>query len=528
MAGRRVIGLVLAGLAVALATATAGAESPAALADAYLSAVLDGDHAAAVALWSEADRSAATRLGLEYADTSPKIDSASPLWLHRTDLRAGRVSVRVVAAEAGELRYRLRAGGDSLDVAYPCVREAAGWRLTRTETLLVARWPTRRTEYVALIAQPSHDVSEAALARLDAFVDETCRRLEVPPARLTRLREAKLGYLLCDPDTVEALVGAPTVGVAQLQTDLVITSEPCHLHELAHLLMNYALGDPPLYTLPLMQEGAAVALGGRWGRAPAVMSSLGRFALDEGFVSLDALLTWDDFYAVSADMSYAPAGLWAGWLLDELGGARFLDLYRALSGPLDAVRGLTAEEVRARVSEAAGRSWRELEDGFVAYLETLSCGGIWAVDEARGDARGDALVGARGAAPGAARGTELVRLSAGGGEAALFVTGSQLTWELDAPRGALVLNGLDAVGPSRLHDEIFPGRTRGDAILALVWSPEEIGLYDFRTDLLLAKFVAGFCPGLELRPAPDRPATFRIDRSLVPAGVWRDASTDLP
>jgi len=483
-------------------------ETPAVLAGSYLDAVLDGDWETARALWSATDLAASRRLDVTYRDRPFKLDNASLLVLERERCRTGEIAVTVDGIETdaagARISYRLSIGGESATVGYHATPTENGWRLVKPETALIAGWPRRRTEYLALCVQPTREMSEAAIRRLDDFVAETCRRLAVTPQRLEHLRTHKLGYVLADEGTVTRIVGVPTAGITLLQTDTVVTSEPCHQHELAHLLVNYALRNPPLYTLPVMQEGAAVALGGRWGRAPAVMEALGRFTLVEGFLELDDLLTWHGFHGHGADLTYAPAGLLAGYLLDVLGGDGFLSLYRDLSGDLADVQALEAATVRDRIRASAGMAWQDLRSAFDGYMEGLSCGGIRTADPGDGP----------------------IVAEVQGSGLALTIRDRGL-WlrcvvETDTPpaSGALLLLG-DRPGPaSRLRAERFPERPDTAARGALVFSQEEIGLYDFRTDLLLAKFVAGFCQDVAVASRDGGRLDFMIRRDVLPVGDW--------
>ncbi len=502
--------------ALLLCRGSAATAAPTELADTYLQAILDDDWETARGCWSPADLASSTRLGITYADLPLKLDSASLLVLERRLCRSGGIDVTVSGIDddtsRARIRYELRAGEERATVTYHAAPTAEGWRYVSPDAALSAGWPRTRTEYLDLRVQPPLTISETALRRLDAFVTETCAHLAVPPARMDLLRAEKLGYYLCDEATVAEIVGAPTRGVALLQTDAVVTSEPCHLHELAHLLVNFALQDLPLYTLPFLQEGAAVALGGRWGRAPEVMGLLGRFTLQEGFLDVEDLFTWDGFHAHSADLTYAPSGLLVDFLLARLGGEGFLDLYRAGSGDLDDLRRLDRSTVTARIRDAARCEWEPLRRDFETFMADGPCGGIRTDDEGKGEI--------------------LASTRASGLAVTVSDGGRWLRWVVEADEppvaGALSLLGPDAAATSRLFAEQFPGRVHTGERMAVVFSPEEVGVYDFRTDLLLAKYVAAFCPSQTLVSADGRRLAFMTSRDLFPDGEWRITLVDEP
>ena len=56
--------------------------------------------------------------------------------------------------------------------------------------------------------------------------------------------------------------------------------------------------------------------------------------------------------------------------------------------------------------------------------------------------------------------------------------------------------------------------------MALVFSPEEVGLYDFHTDLLLAKYVASFCPDFIIATDNGGRLEFSTDREMLQNRDW--------
>jgi hypothetical protein len=488
--------------------------SPAKLAEAYLQAILQDDWAAAAQLWLHEDLAASRRLGIRYLDQPFKLDSASSLVLNRERYRAGEVHASVgevkVDGATARIRILLQEGSRADSTSYFAVATDRGWRLASPITALTADWPRSNTEFLEIRVMPPWNISDAVVLALDRFVTETCARLEIGQERLELLRTRKIGYVWCPEETVAELVGAPTRGVALLQTDTVVTAEPCHLHEVAHLLVNFGLQELPLYTLPFLQEGTAVALGGRWGRGPEVMHGMGRFALDAGLLQPEELLTFESFWSHMPDLTYAPSGVLVGCLLDLLGGGRFLELYRDLSGDLVHVRSLELETVRSRLATAAGLRWEEVRSRLDEYMDRLSCGGLLS-----GDLEG---------------GEPVDRLEGGNLTVTLTSDGAWLNWTIQALAGpavgAVLFRGPDSLPEaipepgSRLFAEQFPDREFNGELMALVFSPEEIGLYNFWTDLLTAKFVASFCPELAVVVNEGRELRFRIDPKILPEPGW--------
>jgi len=119
--------------------------------------------------------------------------------------------------------------------------------------------------------------------------------------------------------------------MCNLAYDYLITTFNCHYHELLHLLINYKLKNLPLYTHPFLQEGFAVALGGRGGKEPEVILNLGCFLEKSGFPSYKDLLNSNNYKSNDASMSYPLSGLYNDFLLKEISIEKYLKLYLKFS-----------------------------------------------------------------------------------------------------------------------------------------------------------------------------------------------------
>jgi len=464
----------------------------------YSRSVIAGDHAAARACWHPDDLAAAARLGLAYAGEAPKVDLDSPLWTHVQAIRdtvfghrfgpptilqsgpfAGHASLMLVVDPRGPNRatkqYLLEPDGQG------------GWLLARHERLLAERGPATAGRFVTVFERRTGapwTLPEHLLTDLDAAVAEMAARLGYTTRRLDDLERAQLHYLLADPPTVDYVAGARTVGVAMLPTDMVVTSHPHHAHELAHLLVNSWLEGPPLFTLPLLQEGLAVNLGGRWGRHSRVLDRIGRKLLLAGDPTIDQMLTRDAFHALGPDMTYAPAGVFAGFLLDAFGPGGLRAAYLAASGSLTEVAAWSSDEVKQRLATALQVSWDDLAARFAASLDDGSVPGLQPVD-------GDWLA--------AARVREGPQQHSQGLRARLLQHEGAAGVLVDADRGpaaaALLFGGGDPEAqPNPLFAEHFPGATYRGETHALILTPAEARLYDYRRQILLELHSEGFWP----------------------------------
>ena len=124
------------------------------------------------------------------------------------------------------------------------------------------------------------------------------------------LEKQKIGYIFCaDEKGVEKITGFNAKGLAMLGTDEVVTSYQTHFHEVAHILINYKLKLLGLYTLPFFMEGFAVAVGGRGGMAPRVVTDLGYFLQKSGQLTYDSIFTFDQFRSTDGSITYPVAVL---------------------------------------------------------------------------------------------------------------------------------------------------------------------------------------------------------------------------
>ncbi|MEJ2635775.1 MAG: hypothetical protein P8184_10845 [Calditrichia bacterium] len=199
------------------------------------------------------------------------------------------------------------------------------------------------------------------MERLNRFVRCMADTLEYTPEQLNRLRKNKIHYFICrNQDEIEKLSGYRARGMYYIPYDYIITTYNCHFHELVHLLVNYRLQTLPLYTLPVLQEGIAVACGGRGGRDPDVILHMGAFLQNSGLLDFRDLLSWLGFHENNASLTYPLAGLYARFLLEKMGSAAFLSLYRKYSGGEDIVSRLRIPENEL----PSARAWAKYLSGY--------------------------------------------------------------------------------------------------------------------------------------------------------------------
>lgn len=208
-------------------------------------------------------------------------------------------------------------------------------------TYFTKGWQKKESKYFNFNIEEPKYFNEYCIKRLDDFVDMIADTLGYTISEKRILEKEKLGYIFCaDEKGVEKITGFNAKGLAMLGTDEVVTSYQTHFHEVAHLLINYKLKTLGLYTLPFFMEGFAVTVGGRGGMAPRVVTDLGFYLQKTGELTYNSIFTFDQFRSMDGSMTYPVSGLYNSFLLSELGGEKYLELYKKVNGDLEYVKGL--------------------------------------------------------------------------------------------------------------------------------------------------------------------------------------------
>ena len=193
--------------------------------------------------------------------------------------------------------------------------------------------------FIFYISDPEY-FNQYSVYRLEDFISDIFSVLNYTKDETQQLKEEKIIYILCkDEVEIEKLTGYKARGMFNLAYDYIITTFNCHYHELLHLLINYKSKDLPLYTHPFLQEGFAVAFGGRGGKEPEVIQNLGYFIAESNFFNYKELLSSDDFRNFDVSMSYPMSGLYNDFIISRLGIDNYLKLYLKYSA--DDINGLT-------------------------------------------------------------------------------------------------------------------------------------------------------------------------------------------
>jgi hypothetical protein len=185
--------------------------------------------------------------------------------------------------------------------------------------------------FIFYVSEPKY-FNNYSIEMLEDFYKYVYTFFELGTENERTLLKAKIIYILCkDENEIEKLTGYKARGMCNLAYDYLITTFNCHYHELVHLLINFKLKKLPLYTHPFLQEGLAVAVGGRGGKEPQVIINLGYYLVDSGFMNYKDLLDADGFKNYDASMSYPMCGLYNDFMLGIYVFDEYLKIYRKYS-----------------------------------------------------------------------------------------------------------------------------------------------------------------------------------------------------
>ncbi len=193
-------------------------------------------------------------------------------------------------------------------------------------------WVHTDSEYIRYHCSSDKAIAKEAMFILDERIEEFFTYFPQRNHELDSLRIHKLDYFYCpDLNTIELLTSYKTRGILFLNQDYVVSTYPAHFHEVTHFLINYYLKNNEIYTHTFLQEGLAVALGGRGGQSTDALMEAGKFLLDTGMVTHTDYFDAIKFQGEHPSLSYPVAGLLTRIMLDHYSVDEYLTLYKRYS-----------------------------------------------------------------------------------------------------------------------------------------------------------------------------------------------------
>jgi hypothetical protein len=427
------------------------------------------------------------RLGISYKDVPQKYFIAYDI---DNNIKA--------AIKNGEMKYELsseRTGDHSSVLTFNV--PAAGYRQSFyfIESFVVSpakyysqKWQHKESKYFRFYISNPALFNDYAVSRLDEFVTRAETLLGYTKEEAEELQKNKIYYFLCNDDAeIEKLTGYKSKGNYILSCDYIITTYNCHFHEIVHLLMNNKLKSLPLFTHPFLQEGLAVAAGGRGGYEPGVMMQLGAFEQKSGYADYKEYLSFNDFRNNDASFTYPLSGLYNMFLLRDFGFEKYEQLYRKYSGSIDE---LSASVIDPALLPSA--------DKWIAFVSEYSAAAITpgiTANNAEVIYNNDSLIIAKD-------------------KTNLYVKS----------KGNIIISGSTNIHgyTSKLFKEEVPGKMYNGEKYFIKVSKSEVSLYNLYTNNLIANYAMGFSS--DMKPVPENDGYYLF---TLPVNLFREETSGL-
>lgn len=508
---RLTIAAMLIGLLAGAAGTSIAADRPVDILGEYFDLLISGNVESAMYLWNEPSLERASRFGIVYTDIPLKNDCNSPvirdLKLFRNHLQP--VAKRIIALDDQNyqrLLYSSIVEGELVEHNYYMYFDGNYWWLCYPQDYYCRDWPVRESRYLRLHVDPSAEryLNPVSIEAADSFIERIADSLKLSKDQMKMLRDEKIDYFYCGSDsTIEQITGHLVKGVFDLPSNDLISSFFPHYHELIHFLVTLKLQRLPLYAQPLLREGIAVTWGGRWGKTPTSLLDLGGFLYREKIVDLDSMLTMSLFELHSgADIGYPVAGLFCAFLLDRMGRERFFEVYLKLSGDFETVYAQTVPEVKQIFVEAAKtKDWAGFLERFDKFIEKVL--------DSRLMIRPGTL----------AKGKVLIEGDNYIVRANKHWLGFEFSFEPGQKTTGNLMFGFDkrlAAVSSILFGEQYGVATNVDGYrFGVRFDRNEVGLYDYATSHLMAKYIWGITPSDDYFDEANNRITLMLHKDLL-------------
>lgn len=206
-------------------------------------------------------------------------------------------------------------------------------------------WKRLSSKFFDFLISDETMFNDYCMYKLDEYVDKTASLLNLSEKEKTELSEKKILYVFCkNQDEIKNITGYGSRGQFVINYDAVVTTYPCHFHEVSHFLINYKLKNLPLYTLPFIQEGFAVATGGRGGQSANILNDVGYYLIQNNIADYKALFGIENFRNEDASVSYPMAGLFSKYLLSK-NVDEYITFYRNYSGDMNVLSKIDPTEI---------------------------------------------------------------------------------------------------------------------------------------------------------------------------------------
>jgi len=456
----------------------------------YIDALIEEDYDRAAQFWHPEYVKTCRRLGITYRDVPYKYDCMSPLLQSMDEIRSGDASwtttPTMLDPEHHKIILKIYTPERTVSHDYFFQQDSTGTYLIPRFWLYLNNLNVVSTRYVDVFYRNESQLNDFALFDLDRFLEQTLTSLGASNEMLKTLEEQRMEYFLAESQNeVSELVGVPSHGMFFLPSDIVISHYLPDYHELTLFAISYTQNDLGLYAEPFIRRGLACMLGGRFGQNRDVMPQIASFTLANDIFSLEDILTASDFHEKvgSIDFSYPLSLGLVETLIEKYNISGALKLLSDLSGSMSDVATWTADDVKAVITSFTGKTWSEIE--------------TYAKEEISADPFPNLK-------PGASSGTGVTVFESGTVEYLVEITLDSGWYSVKVTpyspetriEGAVVISGptgnTHKEFKSFLWQEQFPQEPYIDELYCIRYDPDEVGIYDYLTNRLVAKYVSSF------------------------------------
>jgi hypothetical protein len=460
--------LITSALILALGTVQADGQDVKALMSSYIDALIDEDYDGAAQFWHPQYIETCSRLGITYRDVPYKYDCTSPLLQNMAAIRDG----------------------------------SASWTITQTllapqqhKVILKIRKTESKVSYDYFFFEfyrNESQLNDFALFDLDQYIELTLMKLGASKEMLETLKERRMEYYLAGTENeVSELLGFSSRGMFFAPSDIIISRYLPDYHELALFALSYTQENLGMYTAPFIRQGLACSFGGRFGQTKEVMPQIANFTLANDIYALGDVLTVGDFHTKigSIDFSYPLSLGLVETLTERYNITGTLKLLSDLSGSMIDVAGWTSDDVKTVITGFTGKTWSEIE---TYSKEKIASDPLPNLKPGVTSAAGQTVFES---------GTTeyLARITHNEGWYDVKLTPHSPDTRIE---GTIVIKG--PVGntydefKSFLWKEQFPDEPYFNQLYSIRYNPDEIGVYDYLTNRLVAKYVLSFDDGNKL------------------------------
>lgn len=458
--------------------------------ESYIELLSQEDYEAAGQLWHPQYIETCNRLGITYRDTPFKYDCVSPLLENIDLIRNGAATWNAVSTVLGpkqqKVILKISAPENTVSCEYFFFSDSTGTHMIPRFWMYLTNFSLVQTKYFDIYYHSESQLNDYSIFDLDVFVEKVATTFGVSPKKLLTLSHDRMEYFFVESESeVAELLGFPSQGTYYTPCDVIISRRLPDYHELAMFMISYTQEDLGLYIDPFMTRGLACYVGGRFGQANDVMWQISNFTLENEIFSLDDILTFDGFHKTIGNIDFSfplSLGLVTS-LIDDFGINDVLSMLRDLSGNVAFINNLSVDEVKTVLETKTGRTWADI------------------MQSARSRIASDPFPNLK---PGVESDSGLVVFESGINTFHVRVTLDDGWYNFainpfekgTKPVGVLTLAGSPGgrMGSyqSFLWNEQFANRQYSAEVYSIRFDGNEVGVYDYLTNQLIAKYVSSF------------------------------------